>query len=364
LICIYDFKHLITEHVITKLVKVTIIILVFEASFGLIQAIIAYTATGTFDSYTGDFVKGTIEPSFFHNKGTGSNQMFAILISTLLLFMYMVTQNVINKKLLILYSFILCIFVLASVMHLIFFLIIAVISSIIFKNIIGLKINRVLLFSFRWRNSIMYIGMILITAILVNIFLPKNLANLNIYKEHAQDFSSESLSPKIVATYLSINNLPQDEPLQPFIGLGLGQYSSRAGMIRTGKYLSFGSIIPDYTTPYLESYIMPLWHKNSQNPGSRGSTFFPFYSWLSLYGETGWLGIIIVIGLLSIIGRNIILCKSIIFPYMPHGLLILLIYIALLGFQDNYWEWSQAVFPALLILRLGSQYILKGTKIS
>ena len=43
---------------------------------------------------------------------------------------------------------------------------------------------------------------------------------------------------------------------------------------------------------------------------------------------------------------------------MHYGLLVLLIYIALLGFQDNYWEWSQAIFPAVLILRLGWLYLL------
>jgi len=361
LILLYDFRGLITEHLIYKIVQFTSIIIVFEACFGLTQVVTGFSTTGTFDSNTGDFVKGTIEPSFFSNIGTGSNQMFAILMSIFLLLVFIFSQNW-SKKRTLLIGIVVLSFVMASVMHAIIFLIVAIFLAIIFKVIFGINLKKLFVISRRWRVLMILFTVVFIIGILVSIFLPRNLATIDIYLKQTLNFSAESHSPKTVATYLSIYNLPQDEPLQSFIGLGLGQYSSRAALIRSGEYLSIGALLPTYVTPYLEAYILPLWRKFMEIYAS-GSTYFPFYSWLSLYGETGWLGVLFVIGLLFVVARKILKHESVIFPYMQIGLLILMFYIALLGFQDNYWEWTQAVFPAFLIFRLGTQYLFNERKI-
>jgi hypothetical protein len=356
LILLYDFRGLITEHLIYKIVKLTSVILFFEACFGLTQVITGFSTTGTFDSATGDFVRGTIEPYFFYHAGSGSNQMFAILMSTFLLLVFIASKNWSQKRILLI-GIVLLAFVMASVMHAIIFFIVAVFLAIIFKAIFGINLKRLFIISRRWRIFIILFGVVFMMGILVSIFLPRNLATLDIYSKQTLNFSSESHSPKTVASYLSIYNLPQDEPLQALIGIGLGQYSSRAALIRSGEYLSIGAIIPTYTTPYLDYYILPLWRNFKERFPSGASTYFPYYSWLSLYGETGWLGVFFAIGLLFVIAIKIIRHESVVFPYMQIGLLILIIYVALLGFQDNYWEWAQAIFPAFLILRLGTQYL-------
>jgi hypothetical protein len=45
--------------------------------------------------------------------------------------------------------------------------------------------------------------------------------------------------------------------------------------------------------------------------------------------------------------------------------LILLFYLFFLGFQDNYWEYTQAIFPAFLVLKLGYCHLsLQNKKLS
>ena len=83
LIFIYDVKDIITKSLLNKFIYLTSIILLFEAIFGLLQSIIGFSIMGSFDYQTGDIIKGTIEPIYNYTLGSGSNQMFAILMSTL-----------------------------------------------------------------------------------------------------------------------------------------------------------------------------------------------------------------------------------------------------------------------------------------
>jgi hypothetical protein len=358
LIIIYNYQELVTEELIIKLAKVTTIIILLESSLGLLQAAIAFFITGSLDTSAGDFVTGTIELNLFRNSQTGSNQMFSILVSSLLLFLLMGNKKWSIRMIFIIGISILSI-VLASVMHSLIFLLFAILSTAIYSKIISVK----KLFSTKsWRKTFQLSGLLVFTGILVSMLLPKNISNINYFAKQILDFNSQSTSPKIVATYVSINNLPKDEPLQPFIGIGLGQYTSRASLIRSGEYLTNSRYIPHYKAYYLEKYILPLYRNFMEVYGS-GSTYFPFYSWLSLYVETGLIGIVCAISLIMFISRKLIMSESQRFPFMHYGLVILLFYIALLGFQDNYWEWSQAIFPAVLILRLGWQYLLKERKV-
>lgn len=357
LILLYDFRGLVTDQVIYRLTKYSLIIIVFEAIYGISQGITNALMKGTLDSDTGDYVRGTIEPYFFQFAGSGSNQMFALLVSTLLLFIFMTKRydqksSTTNSLLL---GMILFSWIMASVMHSIIFLILAVFFAFIFKVFFGIKLKRLFIISRRWRMFIILFIVIFMTGILISLLQPKNLNNLDNYATQTLNISTESDSGKAIATYYSIFHLPHDEALQPFIGLGLGQYSSRAALIRSGKYLGSGAIFPVYVNKYTDTYIISLLFRERSYSG--GSTYFPFYSWLSLYGETGWLGVFFAIGLLFVIAIKIIRHESVVFPYMQIGLLILIIYVALLGFQDNYWEWAQAIFPAFLILRLGTQYL-------
>ena len=47
---------------------------------------------------------------------------------------------------------------------------------------------------------------------------------------------------------------------------------------------------------------------------------------------------------------------------MNYACIALLLYIALLGLHDNYWEFTQAIFPGVLLLKLCYDY-LEGYKV-
>ena len=93
--------------------------------------------------------------------------------------------------------------------------------------------------------------------------------------------------------------------------------------------------------------------------GQDGSTYFPFFSWLSLYGEFGFVGC----GLLLLL--IIFFCKRLVENVNQNnfililGLLIVVIYIFLLGVQDNYWEWSQFILPIVLFSKAIYYVVMK-----
>jgi hypothetical protein len=109
-------------------------------------------------------------------------------------------------------------------------------------------------------------------------------------------------------------------------------------------------------SPELENNILFLWRQFMENQES-GSSFFPFYSWLSLYGEIGLVGILfVIIFSIRIISRMRKFSKKV-EPFIPMGITLIITYFLMLGFQDNYWEWSQPVFLIVLLTKLCYEYV-------
>lgn len=153
--------------------------------------------------------------------------------------------------------------------------------------------------------------------------------------------------------------LPEHVPWQPLIGLGPGQYSSRASLIRSGQYLQGGRLLlPDHAHPLAERYILSEW-RGFVEMSRTSSTFFPFYSWLTVYGEFGLIGLTVVMLLIMLALSVFRRARSTEFPRLHLAMTILLLYVALLGLQDNYWELTQAILPAMLILRIGYDYLAR-----
>jgi len=357
LILLYDLREFATPPVLLKMTASTSVILIVEAGYGILQGVVGFLVRGTLDGATGDFVRGTIELNLLSHAGTGSNQMYAILMSTLLLFVVAATpgRGVRRKRQPTAIAWLA--WLQASVMHSIVYL--AAATSMAGLGDTFLRVRNKLLGGQRgrWKTRLKLFGALAVTAGVVMLALPQNLATL---PRHVRDtflISESGVSEKAVATYNTIFRLSRDEPVQPFVGLGLGQYSSRAALIRSGEYLSARVPIPVYANEYTQAYILSLWESFSERHPGGGSTYFPFYSWLSVYGELGILGVVAVTVLLAMTAWRILRRRSAVFRYLSLVTLILLIYVAMLGLQDNYWEWTQAIFPAFLILRLAIQYL-------
>lgn len=360
LIWFFDFSPILTPDLIRKLTPIILSVLLFEAFYGIAQGIATGIRYRSLDTSIGDAVRGTIEPAFF-TPSLGGNVIYVILISTLLIFALGISRLRFTKIRIFVYGIVCFAWLIASVLHSILFFGAAVLVAtlLIKKPRRNRQASRKLLVL---RNSILVL--VLCLGILLPIVLPSNFKTIPGFLSYNLDIREDAYSEKSRATYATIFKLPQDLTLQPLIGVGPGQYSSRAALIRTGQYIQGSSVpLPQYTSNLTSKYILTLWQSALLKPG-HGSSYFPFYSWMSLYGEMGIVGILIAIYSILRITINLRNWNSEDFPGLNLTLIVLLFYIAFLGLQDNYWEFTQAVCPAFLTLTLGYQYLKKENLIN
>jgi hypothetical protein len=154
--------------------------------------------------------------------------------------------------------------------------------------------------------------------------------------------------------------MPADYPEMPIIGLGPGQFSSRAALISTGLY--FGGITNPRTLPFLrdqisipsEDYLLDLWVAASDTARyGESSTAKPFFSWVSIYTEFGGfvlLGVFLYVWVL--LRRMKSHAKSLDQKWQAVAAGSGLLFFLLLGFQENYWEVPQALLVGLMITQV------------
>ena len=80
-----DLRFIVTPTVLRWLSTITLVMLAFEALYGILQGLVGASRNRSFDVANGDIVRGTIEPNF-QPAISGGNMIFAILLSSLLLF--------------------------------------------------------------------------------------------------------------------------------------------------------------------------------------------------------------------------------------------------------------------------------------
>jgi hypothetical protein len=316
-------------------------LLLIEGTLGIIQAIYGFFRTGTFSSANGDHVEGTIHIGLAP-EGAFANPMFAVNMTFLCLlalvavikFRYRYYPLIIGLLSL----------VLASVVHVILFLITAVLI-VMFINFANFFKNPKIFITFLFS-----IVLILIPAFY---FIGSNI-------EQLPDQVNRDLkdNPKALIRYETFFVIPKEYPAMPLIGLGPGQFSSRASLIGSGRY--FGSFYTPKAVPLLtpktsapmEKFVIPIWAWSAR-VWYYGSTQQPFYSWLSVYSEFGFVGSSIVISIVTFLlikakflrtNRQNILYRIL----FQVGVLFLFF----LGAQENYWEVAQAIFIGLILLKL------------
>jgi hypothetical protein len=356
LVLLLDFRSLLTSKLIERISLMVLLVLLIESIYGLAQGLYGYLNTGSFDISNGDIVRGTIEPGFTPS-GLGGNQIFAILVSSLLLFVIATSGVHISKKRIMAILFIVLSWMLASVLHTIIYLLIAIVLAFIF---------RIFFQKWSWsvskpalRRAMGITSLVILVCILVPTFLPKNLETFPYFLKYNLSIGPNSKSEKARATYNTLFLLPNDYPFQPIIGIGPGQYSSRASLILTGEYLKGTKIpLPTHINPVTERYILSLFRSFLQTYPNGASSFHPFYSWLSLYGETGILGTAVVILFAFVAITTLSKLKSDDFPSLNFLTITMILYLLILGVHDNYWEFTQAVFPSVLMIKISHDYLV------
>lgn len=359
-----NFKPIATFHLLRIMKGITLTVLTFQSGLGIVQALLAAIQRGEFDGITGDAVQGTIAGSkMLASLGlrNANGQIFIILtISLLMCSLGVYSKYDSKKRLLIILSVITVSMILASVIHLLIFFALSLLVTTGGLILIGRSrfIHKLII-------VVVLSGSMLIAIVLTTTILPRNLSNIPYYLS-ISPLNPESLSPKSVATYSTISMLDDEVPmLNKWIGVGPGQYSSRASLILSGVYLNQKiPFVRPFETEFSKRNIFDPYIKfNISNP-SGGSSYFPFYSWLTVLGELGFLGVLLVSGILISSFFKILRRRRSPFPLLGMSLASLITFFFLIGFQDNYWEFSQATLPFFLFVPLLRDYSTPKTLIN
>jgi hypothetical protein len=320
-------------------------IVVIEALVGITQALYGFSLTGTFDFANGDFVEGTIHPALAAELSL-SNPLFAINMAFLLI--ALLPDLLLKRKGQIAVILGGISLILASVVHVLFMVSVAGFLNVVFFWPI----------SFRRRMTYLVGGSLIVVVIIASFALRNNFGTADYFAR--QLLSGESFRSQAVQR--AVIEMPQDYPLLPLIGLGPGQFSSRAGLIGTGLY--FGTpnnpkplpLMPKGMTQAFRDNTLDLWLKVAALRAhgiSVGSTNQPFLSWLSVYVE--W-GILVFAAIFIFVIYFLIRVRLFVHNY-PQRILAAsfgtgLLLILFLGVQENYWEVPQAILVGLLILKV------------
>lgn len=312
-------------------------LLVFQSLVGIAQGLWMYSVTGTFLGSTGDAVEGTIHLPL-GASGTFSNPIFAANIAFLLI---LLLPGVVSgeRSRLSLSAVMLggLAFVMASVVHVLLFL------------ALSLAVGAVpTLLRSRLRTKLRWVLAASAASYVVLALIGPNLLTISTF---GRMLAGGEL-PRAEVWHSVITEVPQEYPYVPLIGLGSGQFSSRAGMVSSGAYAAHGGLELSAQPSEAQRRFLLDAYARSLEGHPFGSTGQPLSSWLSVYSEFGALVTTALLGWGSVVAGQRV--KRLIqaghsadaWSFLSASTLFLL-----LGFQENYWETAQAVMVGLVIIK-------------
>jgi hypothetical protein len=352
-VILIDGRLLVGERLQADLVSVTRTMIFVQCSLGILQAIYGASLTGSFGYGNGDFVQGTIHP-YFGSKGGFDNPIFAVNITLMLLGCMTVPEAFSGRRRLHLIIGTIAL-VLASVIHVLVYLAASLLVAFVLLRPRAATSERVR--SRRVpRNVALMIGL---AGVTVYATLAGDVAQIVNIGGTAVNLEAEEV-PRAIMLYRVANELPEAAPHQPYVGLGPGQFSSRASLIASGLYLGgpdAGRALPfvgPQSTGLAADYAGTLLITFADVLDSLGSTHQPFFSFLSVYTETGLAGLALV---LFVVVRLLLRVRERVRDdnqLRSRGRLFCAatIFLVLLGFQENYWEVPHAILVGLLLLKV------------
>ena len=329
-------------------VKALLPFMLVEGLYGISQRIISF-----FKGINhGDLVEGTINPfSAFVGSTSGfGNQFFTINLIFLLIFCFPYVYK--EKKGIFSYGIAFLAVVLASVGHAFYSLILAVMLILVYYE------GKSVLISPRRLMIVVAVPAIMIIALAT--------LDANVFRDGSRQaslfFSGET--PKSKAIEIVFQKVGEEYSFMHFIGLGPGQYSSRAGIIASGQYgplSEFFAALPFFNlgmTEAFEDNVLHYWQDYKKNSGYGNSTMNrPFLSLLSVYAEFGSLTVmaLAVLVIYYIHQSKMRYAKAkkmkdqtaMILCYVFSTSLLFLI---LIGLYENYYEAPQGVFVGALLI--------------
>ena len=300
----------------------------------------------------GDLVEGTINPfsAFLGSTSGFGNQFFAINLIFLLVFCFPYVYK--QKKGRVAFATAFLAVLLASVGHVFYSLILAIIIILVYYE----------------SGSALLRPKRLMLMIAIPAFMIVTLATLdeNVYNDASRQaglfLSGET--PKSKAIEIVFQKVSEDYPALHFIGLGPGQYSSRAGIIASGQYgplSEFFTKLPFFNLGMTEVFrenVLHYWLDYQNNSGYGNSTMNrPFLSLLSVYAEFGsftFIGLIVFIAFYvhqsKVRYENAKKLKDQTAMLMCFVFSTSLLFLVLIGLYENYYEAPQGVFVGTLLI--------------
>lgn len=333
-----------------RLIKTLKYILIIEIVVGYIQILISSILNGfSLDLAAGDIIQGTINLlSFWHSELGFNNPIF--LCNLIFIILFISPYLLVNKKyFLVIFSVLLIL--LASSIHIIICLIFAAFAVFLI---------------FGFLKNVKYFFIVFVFLLILILLLAKTQpTNFYLFQTYFTQIFLENTSPKVIALLTSIFNISKDHINIFIFGLGPGQYTSRASLIASGHF--FGSFDNPINIPFtgdgqinklFKEYIYNLWETTEENVSFYGGSIMakPFFSQLSVLIEFGLVGYFFLQFLFFYWVKKL---KSLYYKatnqFQKNYIIIILVssfYIYFLGFFENYWEVTQAIFPGLLLITL------------
>nr|WKN40075.1 hypothetical protein K4G66_15380 [Tunicatimonas sp. TK19036] len=329
--------------------KVLMYVILFEGMWGIMQRGLAQVILGRND---GDIVEGTINPlSFIQGHSGFSNQFFAMNMVFFLVFCFPFVASSGSLKAKLASAIGLLALVFASVGHVFYSLLLAIVVTYIVFEAHRILLSAKTLFVFLIAGG----GMLLLLSQL----------DPDIYygaQRQALMFL-EGDSPKAKAVQIAFNEVGKEYPLMHLLGVGPGQYASRAGIIASGTYgglSDFFTSIPVLNvgaTELFDRYIRSTWVYVQNNIEAFGNStmYRPFFSLLSVYVEFG--GIVFFLMLFTVVSQVFRLRKKYYQLKDKKQLRLLcfccssaILFLFFIGLYENYYETSQGIFVGILLI--------------
>ncbi len=314
---------------------------------GIFQFLIV-TLTGRFDILAGDAVQGTIGLFAFVNEVAGfGNQMFAINMVFFLVFL--IPYVLVYRRGIIPFSLGLISLMLAGVLHVFIGLIFSTLLTLFFfrKNLLFSNLGKLV-------SALLLAGLLILP---LGIIFPGIFRTADVFITLYQNQDS----PKFEIIDRTVGDMSKRYPTVYLVGLGPGQYLSRAGLMSSGKYLD--RRVPFFSNTIsepLRDFALHTWNAYASNSAKFGSSTMhrPYFSLLSVFAEFGLLSLLALsVYLIALMAKT---RKAYLayrregqyqLAYLSFGIGLLLIFIFSISFFDNYLETTQAIFPGLLLMK-------------
>lgn len=322
-------------------------VIAIQGFVGIMQFLLV-VVTGKFHILAGDAVQGTIGLFAFVLEQPGfGNQMFAINMVFFLL--YFLPYVLVHRRGVVALVLGFVSLLLAGVLHVFISLLAGFLFTVLFYYR-GLLIGHL-------HKIVLAIALVILLILPVQLIMPNIFRTTDMYLS----LYGDGKSPKIDAMDQAFNKLPEEYPVVYLIGLGPGQFSSRAGLMSSGEY--FGSkiaLLPNITSKPFVKYFQKIWHRYAAKDDSYGNSTMhrPYFSLLSVFAEFGAIGSLLFLYL----AIHLFLKFRKLFIVSPdekrmHGYLYFfsgasIIFILFVSFFENYLETTQAIFPGLMLLKV------------